>query len=136
MQYSDLTGVILFFQRWHEYRVFRRQGPSLADAGREAYLRTDISCGSEFCRSCDGSSHKRLIQAAHYALPDKQTLTDLLELLELPEFQDVILLNSIVKPVCSVPQWQCVFQIRQNQPEVDVSMTRSSSMVWNFLAHS
>ncbi|KAK9833762.1 hypothetical protein WJX74_005180 [Apatococcus lobatus] len=85
-------------KRWHEYRL-RRQGPSITDAGREAYLRTDISCGSDFCRSCSSSRSNRLIKAAHYAVPDRQTLTDLLELLELPEFQNVILLNSIVKPV-------------------------------------
>ncbi len=89
-------------QRWHEFRI-RRQGPSLADLGKEAYLRSDISCGSELCTVCTGSTQRRLIPATSYVIPDKHTLTDLLELLELPEFQDIILLNSIVRPVRTQP---------------------------------
>lgn len=84
--------------QWHEYRI-RRQGPSLADAARETYLRTDINCGSDFCKSCSGTGQDRLVKATHYAVPDRQMLTELLELLELPEFQDLILLNTIVKQV-------------------------------------
>ena len=62
-------------------------------------MRNDVSCGSDFCTVCTSSAPRRLIKAASYAIPDRQTLTDLLELLELPELQDTILLNSIVRPV-------------------------------------
>lgn len=75
---------------------------------REHYLRDDISCGSELCSQCHESnpilekqpkSHSDLVKEAHYIIPDTNVILHQMDILEDPVFQNVILLQTVLKEV-------------------------------------
>ncbi|PRW57734.1 DIS3-like exonuclease 1 [Chlorella sorokiniana] len=103
---------------WLERRVhhtfrFRKRSRTVADTGEEAYLRVDIPCGcGTVCAACPPtlpaltlasigggscSSAESGPRQAHLLLPDAAALRDCLEVLELPEVQNVVLLTSEVR---------------------------------------
>lgn len=88
----------------------------MADTGEEAYLRVDIPCGcGAACAACPptlpalalqgggGSSGSGRAESgprqAHLLMPDAAALLDSLEVLELPEVENVVLLTSEVRQV-------------------------------------
>lgn len=86
-------------------RKSETSGPNLSYAAecrpQEAYLRLDVTCGSRRCkRGCPLPGSGAILRdkgSSHYAIPDSRFLLEYLEVLELPEFQDFILLSSVLQ---------------------------------------
>ncbi|KAK9809126.1 hypothetical protein WJX72_009740 [[Myrmecia] bisecta] len=84
------------YQCWHAYK-FRKRARAIQCQPEEAYLRTDVRCGSNACITCPPAAPAVAADATHYAMPDSQALTDFLEVFELPEMVNYILLSSVLR---------------------------------------
>ncbi|KAI7844065.1 hypothetical protein COHA_002209 [Chlorella ohadii] len=108
---------------WLERRVhhtfrYRKRSRTVTDTGEEAYLRVDIPCGcGSACAACPptlpalalgggsggggggggGGSAESGPRQEHLLMPDATALLDCLEVLELPEVENVVLLTSEVR---------------------------------------
>lgn len=95
----------------HTFR-YRKRSRTVADTGEEAYLRVDIPCGcGTACAACPPTLPALTLASggggiagsgprqAHLLMPDAATLLDCLEVLELPEVENVVLLTSEVRQV-------------------------------------
>lgn len=99
----------------HSFR-YRKRSRTVADTGEEAYLRVDIPCGcGTACAACPPTLPALALQGggsssgsgraesgprqAHLLMPDAAALLDSLEVLELPEVENVVLLTSEVRQV-------------------------------------
>ncbi|KAG2445884.1 hypothetical protein HXX76_000488 [Chlamydomonas incerta] len=93
---------------------YRRRTHTVTPALEEAYLRVDVSCGSEACDTCRvgvsaaadavGAAAAAPIAslsaaAPFYLLPDDAALSEFLELFELPDISNYIILASALKRV-------------------------------------
>ncbi|KAL3693434.1 hypothetical protein R1sor_007085 [Riccia sorocarpa] len=75
----------------------RRRSNSILIVVQEVYLRDDIPCGSSLCRSCVQQSPTLPADASHYLILDADSLTQFMEVWELPQITGVIYLSSVVK---------------------------------------
>lgn len=79
---------------------YRKRTKTVVTGVEEAYLRDDVSCGSETCSTCAPPLGASLSAAAeYYLLPDAQAMGELLEVFELPDVSSCIFLTSVVKQV-------------------------------------
>lgn len=78
---------------------FHKRSQTVSGVAEEAYLRTDISCGSEACSICQHGLPALSAEAAHYVIPDAQALDNCLEIFELPQLQNIVLLTSVLQKV-------------------------------------
>lgn len=87
-----------YWQVDHGYRL-HKSAPYLVDKIEEAYLRTDIACGVPFCKECHMKYQHLPSSASHYVIPTARALQEVLEIVELPEFEGCIILTSVLKEV-------------------------------------
>ncbi|CAG9461938.1 unnamed protein product [Pedinophyceae sp. YPF-701] len=84
----------------HEVRIgwdVRRSGRVINPVIEEAYLRDDISLRTELGTEFPDSVPRLSAQASHYAVLDTGVISDLLEVLELPEVEHTILPISALR---------------------------------------
>ena len=78
---------------------FRKRARTVTAQYEEAYLRSDISCGSKACPACAVTAPALAADASHYVVPDSQALADFLGVFELPEMANYVLLTSVLRKV-------------------------------------
>ncbi len=79
----------------HETKL-RKRSQTVVKVAVEAYLRTDLLCGSPECSSCLVKTLGLPPQSSHYLVPDSQALEDYLDVFELPDFTGFIILTSVL----------------------------------------
>ena len=82
----------------HELRL-RKRTQNVIGVAVEAYLRSDLRCGSQDCETCPAKTLGLPAQATHYVIPDSQALEDFLDVFELPDFTGFIILTSVLRKV-------------------------------------
>ena len=82
----------------HETRL-RKRTQDVVEVAAEAYLRSDLRCGSPECSTCLPKAPCLPAQINHYVMPDSQTLEDFLDIFELPDFTGFIILTSVLREV-------------------------------------
>jgi DIS3-like exonuclease 1 len=97
-------------QATHGYK-FKKRSHAVVDVAVEAYLRSDIPCGSSECLACLFTTPRLAQNASHYVIPDAVALQELLDVFELPAFSSFILLTSVLRkvPVFSTGVMNCGF---------------------------
>ena len=96
-KYLQLKGMVLA-QVHHETRL-RRRTQSFIGTAVEAYLRSDLLCGSPECSNCRAKTPGLPTESSHYLIPDSQALEDFLDVFELPDFTGFIILTSVLRKV-------------------------------------
>lgn len=84
----------------HESRL-KKRGHSVVSVAVEAYLRSDLSCGSPECRACPAKTPGLPQHAGHYVIPDAEALEDCLDVFELPDLSGFILLTTVLNKACT-----------------------------------